>query len=408
MKCRYLILLLCLAIEIQAKNTIYSPQIKTLQSVVNKDWLAPTVMRLNSDDIINIDFDDLSDNINQYIYKIERCEVDWRTSTEVFESDWLEGFNNNSIDEFGYSTNTTIPYIHYHLQIPNDQCRFKLSGNYRLNIIKETNDEIVASVEFMVSEQSMSLALQLSANTDIDFYKSHQQITASLNYNKEQIANAEEQIILIVTQNNRDDNSRKNIRPTYVSEKSLEWTHCIDLIFEAGNEYHKYEILDVSHPTMGIDFIHWDGNHYQVYPFINNPRLQYIYDQDANGSFYIRNSNNTENETTCDYVWVNYRLHTPQLLNGNIYVQGRWTTEKAANYLLHYNAEEQVYQAYILQKQGYYSYQYLWQKNDGTSHFLPSEGNFYQTENRYQAYIYYKKLGERTWRLTAAREILSE
>ena len=160
----------------------------------------------------------------------------------------------------------------------------------------------------MVSEQSMSLALQLSANTDIDFYKSHQQITASLNYNKEQIANAEEQIILIVTQNNREDNSRKNIRPTYVSEKSLEWTHCIDLIFEAGNEYHKYEILDVSHPTMGIDFIHWDGNHYQVYPFINNPRLQYIYDQDANGSFYIRNSNNTENETTCDYVWVNYRL----------------------------------------------------------------------------------------------------
>jgi hypothetical protein len=75
---------------------------------------------------------------------------------------------------------------------------------------------------------------------------------------------------------------------------------------------------------------------------------------------------------------------------------------------MHYNAEEQVYQAYILQKQGYYSYQYLWQKKDGTSHFLPSEGNFYQTENRYQAYIYYKKLGERTWRLTAAREILSE
>ena len=71
MKCRYLILLLCLAIEIQAKNTIYSPQIKTLQSVVNKDWLAPTVMRLNSDDILNIEFDDLSDNINQYIYKID-------------------------------------------------------------------------------------------------------------------------------------------------------------------------------------------------------------------------------------------------------------------------------------------------------------------------------------------------
>ena len=28
------------------------------------------------------------------------------------------GFNNNIIDDYAYSTNTTIPYIHYHLQVP--------------------------------------------------------------------------------------------------------------------------------------------------------------------------------------------------------------------------------------------------------------------------------------------------
>lgn len=54
-----------------------------------------------------------------------------------------------------------------------------------------------------------------------------------------------------------------------------------DLIFQAGNEYHKYEILDVTHPTMGIDYISWDGTNYQVFPFACEPRHNYVYDEDA-------------------------------------------------------------------------------------------------------------------------------
>ena len=71
-----------------------------------------------------------------------------------------------------------------------------------------------------------------------------------------------------------------------------------------------------------------------------------------------------------------------------------------------YNAEEDIWQARILQKQGYFSYQYLLVSPDGTRCFLPSEGNYYQTSNHYQVLIYYKGTGERTWRLTAFRGIL--
>ena len=61
-----------------------------------------------------------------------------------------------------------------------------------------------------------------------------------------------------------------------------------------------------------------------------------------------------------------------------------------------YAPEQQLYTARILQKQGYYSYQYLG---------VPSEGNFYQTENSYQIYVYYKGIGERTWRLVAFNQL---
>ena len=403
---RLFVLSLLCPLALSAGNRIFSPQIKSLQAVVNQDFLSPAVMRLHTDDILQIAFDELSHDYHRYAYTIERCEADWTPSEEMFESDWLEGFNAIVIDDHEQSVNTIIPYTHYQLQIPNSQCRLKMSGNYRLHIIDDESQKELACVEFMVTDQTMSLFMEASTNTDIDHNISHQQLSISLNYNNHIVTNPQEQIRMVVRQNDREDNSRLHVSPSFIQANGLRWQHHQQLIFDAGNEYHKYEVLDPSHPTMGIDYINWDGEQYQVYPFINEPRPHYIYDEDADGAFYIRNSDNRENDTASEYVWVNYRLKAPELPFGRIIIQGMWTTEAPETYLMSYDETERLYTASILQKQGYYSYQYLWQDQDGHLQTLPSEGNFYQTENRYQAYIYYKGTGERTWRLVSYRQLI--
>ena len=403
---RLFVLSLLCPLALSAGNRIFSPQIKSLQAVVNQDFLSPAVMRLHTDDILQIAFDELSHDYHRYAYTIERCEADWTPSEEVFESDWLEGFNAIVIDDHEQSVNTIIPYTHYQLQIPNSQCRLKMSGNYRLHIIDDESQKELACVEFMVTDQTMSLFMEASTNTDIDHNISHQQLSISLNYNNHIVTNPQEQIRMVVRQNDREDNSRLHVSPSFIQANGLRWQHHQQLIFDAGNEYHKYEVLDPSHPTMGIDYINWDGEQYQVYPFINEPRPHYIYDEDADGAFYIRNSDNRENDTASEYLWVNYRLKAPELPFGRIIIQGMWTTEAPETYLMSYDETERLYTASILQKQGYYSYQYLWQDQDGHLQTLPSEGNFYQTENRYQAYIYYKGTGERTWRLVSYRQLI--
>ena len=403
---RLFVLSLLCPLALSAGNRIFSPQIKSLQAVVNQDFLSPAVMRLHTDDILQIAFDELSHDYHRYVYTIERCEADWTPSEEMFESDWLEGFNAIVIDDHEQSVNTIIPYTHYQLQIPNSQCRLKMSGNYRLHIIDDESQQELACVEFMVTDQTMSLFMEASTNTDIDHNISHQQLSISLNYNNHIVTNPQEQIRMVVRQNDREDNSRLHVSPSFIQANGLRWQHHQQLIFDAGNEYHKYEVLDPSHPTMGIDYINWDGEQYQVYPFINEPRPHYIYDEDADGAFYIRNSDNRENDTASEYVWVNYRLKAPELPFGRIIIQGLWTTEAPETYLMSYDETERLYTASILQKQGYYSYQYLWQDQDGHLQTLPSEGNFYQTENRYQAYIYYKGTGERTWRLVSYRQLI--
>lgn len=403
---KILVIILLWPLSLIAGHKILHPQIKSLQAVVNQDFMSPAVLRLGTDDVLHIAFDELSHDYHRYTYTLERCEADWTPAQGLFESDWHEGFNAIVIDDHEPSINTIVPYTHYQLQIPNDQCRLKMSGNYRLYIIDDEQQEQMAYVEFMVTEQNMSLFMEATTNTDIDLNTSHQQLDITLNYGSLAVTNPQEQIRLVVRQNDRDDNFRRDVPPTFINHNGLRWQHCRPLIFEAGNEYRKYEVLDPSHPTMGIDYIRWDGEQYQVFPFISEPRPHYIYDEDSNGAFYIRNSDNVENDIASEYVWVNYRLKSPVLPSGRILIQGHWTTEAPETYEMTYDATTRLYTASILQKQGYYSYQYLWQDNDGRQQFLPSEGSFYQTENRYQCYIYYKGTEDRTWRLVSYRQLI--
>ena len=401
MKKTIAILLLLLPMTLSAENRIYDPQVKSLQAVVNQDWLSPAVMRLYGNDHLHVSFDELSHDYHRYIYRLEHCEADWTSSEELFDTDWLEGFNDNVIEDFEHSINTTVAYTHYQLTIPNDKCRLKMSGNYRLHVIDEDQGNEILTVEFMITEQAMNLSMAISTNTDIDTNLCHQQVSFGVKYGSLSVTDPQEQLQTVVMQNSREDNWRWNVRPSAVSQNGLEWKHRKELIFDGGNEYRKFEVLDPSHPTMGIDRISWDGEYFQAFPFISEPRPNYLYDEDADGSFYIRNSDNRENDIISDYVWVNYRLKSPYMTEGSVVIDGRWTTEDPETYLMEYDEANKLYTASILQKLGYYSYQYLWVTDDGFTHPLPSEGNFYQTENRYQVLVYYKEIGGRTWRLVA-------
>lgn len=407
MKRFILFALLLLPLIIAAKSRIIDPQIKSLQVVVNKNWLSPAVMRLGSNDVLNIGFDELSHDYHRYIYRVEHCEADWTPSTSLFESDWLEGFNNNPIDDYDLSVNTTVAYTHYKFQIPNDRMRLRMSGNYRIRIYDDEEDKReVMTIDFCVTEQSMPLAMAITTNTDIDTNVSHQQVSLTLNYGVARVTDPANQLRVVVMQNGREDNWKVNPKPTILTGSGAEWQHSRELIFDAGNEYRKYEVLDVSHPTMGIDHIHWNGEDYEVYPFIDEPRPNYLYDEDANGSFFIRNSDNWQIETTCEYVWVIYRMKCPPLLDGQMVIDGWWTTDaNPKSYEMEYDKNTGMYTARVLQKQGYYSYQYLWKQPDGSKRLAPSEGSFYQTENRYQVLVYYRGINDITWRLTAFRQL---
>lgn len=387
------------------RNEIVNDRIQSLQVVANGDWLSLPVMELGNG-YIDIDFDDMSHEYRRYVYKLEHCEADWTVSEDIFESDYCEGFaDGNTIDDVEKSLMTNTLYTHYSLRIPNSRCKPKLSGNYRITIYDDNDDgkEVLRACFFVVepAARQMGVGLSVSANTDIDINNSHQQVSMKLNYgNLYRVTNPQEQLKTVVLQNSRWDNARWNAKPQFINLDGLIWNHNRDYIFEAGNEYRKFEILSTDVASMGIDNISWDGSQYHAYPFLALPRPNYLYDEDANGAFLIRNSDNIENDTQSDYMMVHFQLKCPKVANGGIYVNGAWTNDRfLPRYEMVYDDAAQMYETQVLMKLGYYSYQFLLVDNSGRARVLPSEGSYYQTENNYQAFVYFKEQGGRTDRL---------
>ena len=410
MKKRNAILALALLgcnITFAQNHVIHSTNISSLQVVAGTDWLAPLpIITLGADKAIHIDFDDLTHEYHRYTYTLTHCEADWTETQGLFTSDYAEGFSDGlTIDNVEESVNTNQLYTHYSLQIPNRNCNIKMSGNYKLTIYDENNDNTpVITACFLVAEPRASVKMNVTTNTDIDINKQHQQVDVQLNYGNVNVTNPTTQIKSVLLQNGNWHTARWNIHPQQITKDGLQWTHCRDYIFDAGNEYHKFETLDVNHTTMGIEDISWDGEWFNAYLFTDEPRLNYLYDEDANGAFYIRNSDNDNNDTFCEYIKVHFKLKTPYC-GRHIYVNGRFTNGVFnSSTEMTYNHDTNCYEKELTLKQGYYSYQYLVEMSKGNYAPVDTEGNFYQTENQYTSLIYYKGTGERADRLIAHAE----
>ena len=399
-------LLMPLAMTAQ-RHEIFNDRIASLQVVSGNNWLSPPVTTLGGAPI-HISFDDQTHDYHRYTYRLEHCEADWSVSEDLFVNDYIEGFTEgNIIEDIEESLNTNVLYTHYRLSIPNEHCRLKMSGNYRLTVLDDNNDEEpMFTACFMVVEPRMSVSLNVTTNTDIDINHSHQQVGMVVSYAGINVTNPSAQIKTVVMQNGRWDNAVVNARPQFTMSESMKWEHCRDLIFDGGNEYRKFEVLDTDHPSMGVDKIRWDGELFHAFVFPDERRPNYLYDEDANGCFYIRNSDNVENDRISDYVMVHFQLFSDKYDNGEVYLNGVWTNDRfLPRYLMEYDYAKGCYEGAVLLKMGYYSYQYLLLDDAGIPHVLPSEGNFFETENQYQALVYYREPGGRTDQLLGYQQV---
>lgn len=385
----------------------FSEQIRTVQVIVKGNPLLPPIAQV--DEPVEIAFDELSHEYTRYIYKVEFCNADWSVNEEVFESDYLEGFNGLPIDDYEKSLNTTVLYTHYRLVFPNEDARFLLPGNYRVKVFadeRDSSDEPVFEACFSIVSPEMSIKATVSANTEVDFNQKHQQVTYAISYGSQRVIDPQRELHTVVMQNRRRDNAVVDLPPNIQNALGVEWTHRRELIFPAGSEYHKFEVLDLHQGGMGVDRMRWYEPYFHTLLFAATPQHNYTYSPDQNGAFVIRHDGDEDNDTQSDYTFVHFFLQMPQLNDGEVYVTGLWDNGfPDPQCLMSYDEQQHAYESTVLLKQGYYNYQFLQLDGEGVGHTALTEGDFFQTENEYLILVYHRPQGARYDALVGAQII---
>jgi hypothetical protein len=184
----------------------------------------------------------------------------------------------------------------------------------------------------------------------------------------------------------------------------LLWQHSRDLIFPAGNEFRRFEQFSVRYPGLKVDRVGYEAPNYYTTLMSDRVRRNYLYQEDQNGLWVVRSEYGGDADTGADYMWTRFTLESPLLEGMDVYIDGIWTGHQLADeYRMTYNQSEGCYEAVVLLKQGYYSYQYIavptraYAKRFSLT--APVEGDFYQTENRYDVFVYLRERGARYDRL---------
>lgn len=398
--------------EVDTTTGIFDRRFRTLKTEVEDNFMSPPVIRLGTNDRILVKFDEIGEDNSYLEYRLIHCDADWQPS-RLIESEYLEGFNSVRIEDYAYSTATFVHYVNYLIAFPNEDLQIKHSGNYLLQVYDpERPEETLLQTRFQVTENIARIEGNVTSRTDMGHNTYWQQLAFEIDCQGIGEFNPYQDIIVYVTQNDREATKRRIMTPLRVSGDKIIYEHLSDLVFGASNEYRRFESVSNSFPGMRVDSLRYMGSNYHVWLKVDEPRqsASYSYDQTQHGRFLVREYNSTDSDIGADYITVHFLLECPELPSYDIYLDGEFTHDRMdKENQLTYDHRVGGYVAEVPLKQGAYNYQYVTRsRQTGEISTSTIEGDKYETLNEYGIAVYFRPPGARADRLISYRILQME
>tara|TARA_B100000941_G_scaffold276802_1_gene239771 strand:- start:963 stop:2231 length:1269 start_codon:yes stop_codon:yes gene_type:complete len=348
---------------------------------------------ININEKFFLSFDDISNQDNDYYYKIFHYDYNW-TKSKLFKNEYIHGFDNQRITEIKSSFGTKQTYTNYKLELPNGELKFLKTGNYKIKIFN-SDDKLVFERKFLIVDQKIKISSKINRSNIINNIATHQRINFIIEPIDFFIQDPENQIKILIIQNFQWDKVINNIFPTFSINNQIHYVNNDFLEFEGGNEYYYFDNKDIRIENQNISYVSNDEK-YETYLYTNIEKRLYPYafDQDINGDFQISTTLGDNFEIEADYSYVHFSLAKNKYKDDeSIYVYGNFNNyELSDENLMQFNPSLDLFEKRILLKQGFYNYKYILRKNDSIKKNLIS-GSHYRTENSYQILVYYKSPG---------------
>lgn len=397
----------------QEPGKVYMPNIKSVRFHVYGNQLALPIYNLNSNEQMELNFDDMNADVKSYYYSFVLCDYNW-APVDLSAFMYTKGFTQNRIATYRYSSIALTRYTHYQALLPEQNSIPTKSGNYMLKVfLNGDTSQLAFTQRFLVVDQKAVVSAQVVQPLAPQLFRSSQKIRFSVLLNSLNTFSAAQQVKVVILQNNRWDNALKDIPPTFVRGNSLEYTTENSAIFPGGKEWRWLDLRSFRLQSDRVDSATYKKTATDIFlkTDIDRTNQRYIYFKDLNGMYSVETYETINPYWQGDYATVKFSLAAPgdqPYAGKDIYLAGQLTNyEFNESTRMNFNTEKHVYENLQYLKQGYYNYTYIAiDKNNGNNRY-ELEGDYWETENTYTVLVYYKGFNDRTDQLLGVGKVSS-
>lgn len=380
--------------ELIYDDKAYLPAIRSVQCYPNGKENRLPVYHLDGSNSLLLTFDDLRADVRNYYVAIEHCNKDW-TPSRATVLDYVEGFNEDRIEDFTASKGTFQPYTRYSIAFPTNNIRPKLAGNYLLKVYEDADKQrLIITKRFYVVNNLVNIAAQVQNSLQVAKRLHNQKLNVTLT-TALTIANPQRDLTVTVLQNQRRDCQMSLQNPNFSGNNEFKYTHSETLDFKGNNEFRFVDLRSFRVPSERMRSIRLDSlPEIDLYTDEDHQNSTYASTFDENGRFYLRNRDLNDEDIDGDYATVNFSFKTDQQINGSIYLVGGFNNfQRHAENQLRYDKDTGLWKLSLPLKQGLYDYEYVLEDQEKQVQTDRFSGSHFQTGNDYQIFIYVRRMG---------------
>lgn len=366
------------------------PVLKSLQYYVNKNTKMLPVLKMNSGDKLTITFDIEAPNEPSFNIKFKFCDAQW----EPYDNLLLEGIGENvlyniNVERLPITTEGADYFVSE--KFPNRNVKFNNSGKWMFFITDSFDEDIIYDWgKFYVVENSVNLNLDIQDWRREGMISSNNANDRVLNFKtKFAISDSLEPFRIDhveIIKNWEIDYPKILEKDSFSRNRIYEWDGSNNFEFglldlEPGNEYRQVNLNDWNKYEFPITRANFEGIEYS--------RFYKLGSKDLNGAFNLMNRKNEYS----DYLIATFEFRPPEKIYEDVFVVGAFTNWDVMPWFK-MEEEKELYSISLELKRGIYDYQYVTGtiENEKVTNidWRTFEGNFWETENVYSVFLYYK------------------
>lgn len=379
-------------------NAVYESDIRTVRFYQKNSGFPFPILTLGGDDDLVLDFDQVRSERDFYQFTLIHCDALWQPSA-LSRTQTLDGMGYENIENASFSNGTLMQYTHYSVDIPGEQTKPKLSGNYLLVVYRNFNEsDIVLSRRMMVLNAQGSVNIQLSQSKQVELRSTHQQVNFAFTKSDAYfMPNAMQDVKAMVLRNGEWMYGISDLKPMFIVGNELQYNHQLGNQMDGMNQYRFFDIRSFRSSTAGVRQRLNIANQKHVVLVNDKSRRfeRYFNWADYNGRVLYDNKDlplPTGTAFESDYCFVHFSVQADAELKQPVYVYGEMSDWRILeSHRMYFNSDSRAYEAVIPLKQGYYNYVFG-VKNETTEDldFSQFEGQHSETENNYMVLIYHR------------------